>query len=166
MNKLIFSALIVFVACNPKPAPPKPVNVVGPTTGIGEWKVDGATAVAMIKSAQGKACNAFTITNQNTIMQALIDSTYPADKFTYSQIDARYLSNADEAKYRRLRGFPPGSPKGNIRGYCTRLYVVKSISAQEESALYFDIYTICPPPPDCDRDSTKNQEGDSTSVNQ
>jgi hypothetical protein len=154
MNKLFIGLLILVVACNPKPPEPsKPVNAVGVTSGIGEWKVDPPTAVAMINSAKGKACNPFTITNQNAPLKALIDSTYPADKFTYSQVDARYLPNADEAKYRRLRGLPPGSPKGNIRGFCTKLFVVKSISNQEGSEEYFDIYTVCPPPPDCNGDS-------------
>jgi hypothetical protein len=158
MYKILLFLLIALAACDPKPTPlVKVVDKPNVNSGIGEWKIDQPTASAMIKSAQGKMCNAFTITNQNAAMQAIIDSTYPADKFTYSQVEARYLSNADEAKYRRLRGMPPGSPKGNIRGFCTKLFVVKSISAQEGEELYFDIYTICPPPPDCDRDSTKIQ---------
>jgi hypothetical protein len=166
MNKLYLLALIVLASCDPKPAPPANLtSTATPGSGIGEWKVDLPTATAMINSVKGKACNAFTITNQNAAMKALIDSTYPSGQYSYSDVDARYLPNADQSKYRRLRGMPPGSPKGDIRGYCTKLLVVRSISAGESTEEYFDIYTICPPPPDCDRDTLQSNE-DTTLVDQ
>jgi hypothetical protein len=160
MNKLFLVALVVFASCNPKPTPLAVVDKPKVNTGIGEWKVDLPTATAMINSVKGKACNAFTITNQNAVMRAMIDSTYPADKYSYTEVDARYLPNADEAKYRRLRGMPPGSPKGDIRGYCTKLLLVRSLetTATVPTEDYFDIFTTCPPPPDCDRDSTGSHD--------
>jgi hypothetical protein len=146
--------VVILISCNPKPAVPVQNLSKAPASNYNAWGVNKGIATAMIKSAQDKACNAFSVTNENPSIRQEIDSAYPASKYNRTWIQARYLPDADEAKYRSLRGLPPGSPFGSIRGYCTRLYSIKPLNLEGQSEdIYFDILTVCPPPPDCDRDS-------------
>jgi hypothetical protein len=162
MYKFLFFALII-VACNDKPSSKTGQSATqseaGVHNGYADWSVNPGIAIAMVKSAHDSMCNRFQIVDSNNIVRTQIDSVYSSDKYSKTWVNARFLPGADEAKYRSLRGMPPGSPKGNIRGYCTKLYVVKLLTLSSGSTteeLYFDIITVCPPPPDCNGDSTKN----------
>jgi hypothetical protein len=163
MYKYLFFALIV-ISCNDKPssksAQPVSQSAIGPHNGYADWSVNPGVATAMIKAAHDKACNPFSITDSNNTVKNLIDAAYSSGSYSKNWVEARFLPDADEAKYRALRGMPPGSPKGNIRGYCTKLYVVRSLTVSSGATteeLYYDIITVCPPPPDCNGDTTKTQ---------
>ena len=170
MKYLVLVALVAFYACDPKPKTPVTATALNASSGgPNNWNVNNGIATAMINSAKGKACNQFSITNSNAAVQASIDSLYPPDQFSRSFVLARYVTDADAAMYRRMRNMSPGDPRGSVKGLCNNIYQIRSISTSTQSQTveyFYDFLVICPPPPDCDRDTTKNHDGDTSTINQ
>lgn len=118
-----------------------------------DWKLTDDEASEMLERLSEcgvlKPChNSSKVIDPNNDVYNWIVSTYGGNS-NITKIDARYRDN-DEDRYKRLRGITD-SKKAKVRGWKTLLVKVEPPMAKGSQAevMYFDCYTICPPPSDC-----------------
>jgi hypothetical protein len=146
-SAFLVSAFFVFIfeGCNSNQSSQKAFT--NPSSKASDWKISSGIATAMIQSAQQQKCDTFVIIDSNLSIKSAIDSQYSPGQYSRSLITARYVTQADEDRYRHLRGINADSARGKVKGLCNKIYVLKSLSATaDESTVYYDIFTVCPPP--------------------
>ncbi len=178
MKQIIFSALFfVLISCNSesKTGADKNIDSVGsrsistnqestqqqtqpsPQVDTEKWRIDISVADKMKKFVRGcSGSNCKTGINivdpNNEVYMALLDK-YKSPTYRVIPVEARYKDYAEAENYCKVRRFPNGSAKCDVRNYKTLIYVVLKQSTKNIESLqwtveaYYDIVTICPPPP-------------------
>jgi hypothetical protein len=135
-----------------------------------DWKIDNEIAWEMLQHYGGihkkgklRAYRRNIPLEITTIQQ--LDN--PAGSvITYGMKDARYKTQQDEDRFRRMRGIPPGDKKGEAIHCATMLFYVvyssnKSGRLLIDTAYYDNLAFACPPPypPECDnKDDQKKKQ--------
>jgi hypothetical protein len=144
--------LILIIACNENKTEGKSEN----------WKIENSTAEKMIAAASGcndssgKECE-ITGSSDTKNVQDYIDSLYPETGFNNSYVKARYTTDADVERYRKLHDLKSDDPAGNVKGQLTYLYKVSAIKPADnnDSVKYFEFLRICPPGMNCSDDEKR-----------
>lgn len=121
-----------------------------------DWKLTTDEATGMLDRLDN--CGLLNPCHNNSIVIDPNNDVYKWIISRYSGVatitleDARYR-NSDEDRYKRLRGITDAA-KSNVKGYKTKLVRVQlnSTAGQlsvEGTVLYYDCFTICPPPDVC-----------------
>jgi len=138
-------------------------TAAGPPNWIDKWKVDETEARSMISYLDSCDADCHDESTTTSLAEDNLDRRIVRElerlgygNFTFSKVYARYTAT-QAMKYKKNRNF--GNDKGNVKGYKTVLYVitpgvtpsadVSFASFYVASAMYFDVYNICPPPADC-----------------
>jgi hypothetical protein len=143
--KFIITALtlILIIACNENSENNGEGN-------LETWQIDNSTAEKMIDAASecndssGKECE-ITGSSDTKNVQDFIDSLYPETGFNNTYVKARYSTDADVERYRKLHDLKPDDSAGNIKGLLTYLYKVTALHpADNKNAVkYFEFVSIC-----------------------
>ena len=145
MQKFLFILLLFIAGYN--------VSIAQGRAPVGEdWKLSAEEANGMLgrlnECGVFKPCkNNSKVIDPNNDEYQWIVNTY-GSTCNITQVNARYRDD-DEGRYQRLRGLP--SSRAQVKGYKTVLVKVEP-RIQKGAAtetMYFDCYTICPPPSDC-----------------
>ena len=120
-----------------------------------DWKLTSEEASGMLDRLYN--CDLLHPCNNNSTVVDLNNDVYKWILSRYTGIaaitlvDARYRNN-DEDRYKRLRGITEDG-KANVKGYRTKLVKVLFYTAGNlsvaGSTIYYDCFTICPPPETC-----------------
>ena len=118
-----------------------------------DWRISEEDAKGMM--GRLKECGVFkpckdnskVVDPQNEVYKWIV-ATYSAT-CNISTFEGRYRDQ-DEERYKRLRGLG-NSEKAKVKGYKTLIVKVEPMRQKGAGSgtLYFDCYTICPPPSDC-----------------
>ncbi len=144
MRKLLSFLFIFIFSCSVSKAQ---------RTAAGEsWKLSPDEASGMLgrlnECGVFKPChNSSKIIDPDNDVYRWIVNTY-GSSCNISQVSARYRDD-DEGRYGRLRGFTDTRVK--VRGCKTTLVKVEPRIQKggASETMFFDCYTICPPPSDC-----------------
>lgn len=121
-----------------------------------DWKLSPEEATGMLDRLNN--CGILNPCRNNSNVIDLNNDVYKwiVAKYTgvaaITLVDARYR-NTDEDRYKRLRDITdPG--RSNVRGYKTKLvkvlfYSSAGILSVAGATVYYDCFTICPPPEGC-----------------
>ena len=177
--------LLLFYSCNnsPSPSPARQAtdSVAGAGTAnmavandlnnseeafqISDWVIDEEAGKAMIeyRNCNTPACRSQVFQTYNKpesdSIVASIRKIIIANgcKIIDARLKEARYRDEDEARYIKARHIPPGSEKGKVSGYTTRLYFIKLTGQCNElfklaprpnkaNVIYLDTYTICAPP--------------------
>ena len=134
-----------------------------PDSWIDKWKVDDTVAQRMINYLDSCDADCHDESTTTTLAEDNLDRRIAREleregygNLSITFVKARY-TDGQAKKYKKNRNLDDA--KGNVKGYKTMLLVVipgsgdtggvSFASFHMASAMYFDVYTICPPPTDC-----------------